>query len=353
MAVEWIEDFGYGGTSDSMEDRYPSNLFHATTAAVTPGKFVGYAFGRGGGEQIADSWWRTPSLGMRRRRWVGQWVRIDDPAPAGAYLLAFVAGGVEQLRLDVALEAGGDWSLRVMRGTFELAASRVIPRNEWVFVEFFAAIHPTVGEYELQLDGIQELVAEDVNTADAGVPDFDAVEWAVDNNTPPSVWQFAHIYVVNDVTPGITGFLGPVVTTHLPPELIGARDELARSAGTDSVALVDEPVVADGDATYLRAQVNGAAVLLRPRRLRHITRPIVAVAAVLDARLETTDTFRRLTTLWRQGGVEVQGPSFELSSTAYGTSVRVLEENPLTSRPWTLGDLAGADRVEAGVEATD
>jgi len=275
-------------------------------------------------------------------------VALSRGAKAGIFLV--FRGGTSAI--NVSIGVGSDGSVIVYRGTSTIIAQSVggiVPAGHTSF-QVKVVISDTVGSVEVRLNGSTTPV---VNLTNADTKD---------SSTAPTVNEvrlglgagaglfgsdvFFDDLVIWDTTGTVNNtWLGDLRVDSYMPNGDGDTVTMTPSTGTTHYTLVDEVPASTTD--YVTGYAVGEKDLFFMGNMTHTPSTVHAVVPV--AHMLKTDAGPRETTLVvKSGGIEYDGPSIALGTTAvkYG---RIVERDPTGDVPWTKSSV---DAVQVGVKVT-
>ena len=250
------------------------------------------------------------------------------------------------VHVAVASTAGG--LLTVKRGSTVLATgTTVLAINGWYYIEIKGTIHDTTGDFEVYIDGVQEvaLTMTGQDTRNAGTGVWDRVN--IGGQAGGGGVDDFYVCDQSGSAPRNT-FLGPVKVETIYPQTdavaAGSNAGLTCSTGTDHGALVDEVVPNTTDynsspTVGLKDTYNYPAMALSGTIFGVQTNLYVAKS---DA------TARQVCAVVRAGGVDYDGANISPTTTFVNyNEIRV--QNPNTVTEWIVADIA---TIQAGMKVT-
>jgi hypothetical protein len=210
------------------------------------------------------------------------------------------------------------------------------PLTTFYYVEFYAKISPTVGAYELRIDGTRWLSASGVNTSSTGDSFANQVRITNLSSVADGAYSIVDDFYIadDDYDDGnalIIGFAGPVKIACRMPAANGATVEMTPNTGLNYSAVDD--FGKDDDTTYVAGDTEGEADVYALDDLEIPLVEIMGVAVHQWARKEDA-LARTFYPLARVGGVEYRGDEKTLT-TSYARYFHAYERNPATGLAWT------------------
>ncbi len=249
------------------------------------------------------------------------------------------AGATQHIYASVAV--GGQWFIKNGLGsTLASATGPVLAGSTWVYAEFKAKLHDTLGSYELRVNESVIYSVTGVDTKNGGTKSV--IDRVVIVNGGGSM-RVDDIYINNGAGSVNNSFLGDVVVEGIIPTGDGASSQFVGSDGnsTSNWQLVDDMLMTD----YVESGTSGN---VDTYAMADLTRASGSVFAVMVTNLsaKTDAGARGLKPVIRRSGVNYDGAEDTLAQTV-DVGWDIWELDPSTSAPWTV---AGVNAMEAGVK---
>jgi hypothetical protein len=229
-------------------------------------------------------------------------------------------------------------------------SSRTIPATPvetFFYVELMGKISPTVGAYELRIDGVRWLSGSGLNTSSTG--DALANQVRVINTSQVAdgaVVVIDDFYISDDSTDSgraaITGFAGPVHIRCLEETGNGSVIQFTPASNTNA-SMIDETGGEDADGTYNSGSVHKSADSFVLEDLAIPQATIKAVAVHQWARKEDA-LYRALAPMALLNTSQYPGDDEPLGAT-YERVFHAFERNPRTDATWTLSEVNGSMEI--------
>lgn len=209
--------------------------------------------------------------------------------------------------------------------------------NFWDYWEFRIKISATVGEFEVRRNGTQVHLGTGLNTGAVAIGNL----FLLNFNTSNGNTRVDDFYVVNNVDS--QGFLGEVRSHFITVSEDTNQKEWEQSnVSVPSYTLLSE-LASDGDTSYISSRASGATDLyevgslpLQPVLIAGV-RPLIQARAVLGP-------VNLVSILKAENGNTNEFTTSNIPSTfgaglQHGAGFGILQNNPITTAPWTFEDL--------------
>ena len=220
------------------------------------------------------------------------------------------------------------------------------PLTTFFYVEVYAKISPTVGAYELRIDGVRWLSASGVNTSTTGGSLANQVRVTNLSSAADGAYSIVDdFYIADDDTDDgnatLIGFAGPVKIACRIPTGAGASSEWTPLSGANYTN-VDDPASTgkDGDTSYVASLTDGAVDVYAHDALEVVNPTIVTVAVHQWAR-KVDGTTRTITPIAYVSSTEYQGNETSLG-VSYARVFHGFDTNPATGIAWTRAQVSSA-----------
>lgn len=270
-------------------------------------------------------------------------------------LLQFYQSDEKESQVDLRLYENRH--LICFNDTFNRLSDSLIPNalapDRWAYIEIRMVQHPSNGEIEIYVDGIQKLNITGQDTqGDSNIAYFDSVifqgaEGASASDVSENV-LIDDIYIV-DTTGGapLNTFLGPIKVEGLFPTAEGGTIDFTPSTGTDNSAMVDDNP--KDDATTYNESTDTASNkdLFATSNLSTITGTIFGVQ--ITAQAVSQQGFPvGLQCIVFENATQGTGNVIEVTTDNKFLSVQhIFDENPDTTSAWTVSEV---NAMEIGYE---
>jgi hypothetical protein len=270
-------------------------------------------------------------------------------APMAFNFLECADGSTPQIGLGYAV--ANPMSIRVYRGTTEIASGGALPTSGWKCLEARFVIHPTTGVVQVWLDGVL-VINFTGNTRSSSANQITALAVGlrkiINGATGGAVTDYMQFddLAVNDTTGARNaGQIGQGGIVALRPTADTADADFTPSSGSDHYALVDE-TQADGDTTYLSAVNSGDRDIFE--LANPATGAVDALMAVCVTRV-ASGAGRGLAPTLRSGATTAVG-SVGYATNTYTAQTQLWESDPNTSAAWTATAL---NSLQIGITLTN
>ncbi len=250
-------------------------------------------------------------------------------------IIRFRADGVQHASLFYNTTSKKVSVVTVPGGTL---GSFYVSARTWHWVEIKLIISDTVGEFTVQVDGIEVFTQTGLDTAASASLFVNNID-LVGNDTVDHTWEIDDIVIHTEAD-----FLGDVKIETLRPDADGATNNFTPLAGTNWES-VDEAPGPDGDTSYVESSTAGHQDLYTTGNQAGTVDTIYAVAVRANAK-KTDAGSRSIRMLTRTVSTTAQG-IVDPMLTDYNYHVHVFENDPTTSVAWTQ---SGVDAMQIGVE---
>jgi len=354
MAMLWMDGFDWiDPAADAVALQYALNCRYRSADMIYSSPDAHCTPGRSGGTGLHlyhyAQYFRTPALqeiGVSDKVFIGYAVKINqlglDLSPIRGYRLGSQQF-VFQLRASdgfARLYPGGSW----FDPGFQVGS--------WYYVELYVCAHPSLGEYEVRINGVTKCQGTGVDMAQQSAAGWTNIFFYSHASVSGGA-VYDDIYVLDDQGSVNNGFLGDVKISTLRPTG-DAVTQWSRSEGNENFALVDEgpvdPACEDvwNDRDYVSSGVSGKKDLYDHENLSAEFRgsPIQAVQLVSAVRT-TNPQIVTLNSKCLSGVTEVDIRSDPLAGDKYLPIIGIQETDPETGILWTPG---GLNAAQFGVE---
>jgi hypothetical protein len=249
--------------------------------------------------------------------------------------------GIGHLRIDLA--TGG--FIRVIRnatGTALGTSTGALLPGVRYFVEIKATIHDTAGSVEVRVDGATWLQLTNVDTRNGGTGVVDTFGFGAAQGGAIQT-DYDDLYICDNSGASNNDFLGDVKVETLRPTGSGAHTDFTPSAGSNWQNVDD--AAPNDDTDYNSSAVAGARDSFAMSDLATSQGSVKAVQQMTRLRKDDAGTRTARASL-RVGATDYDGAGQSVQDT-YVSRLRVVEQNPATSAPWTISDV---NALEAGYE---
>lgn len=211
--------------------------------------------------------------------------------------------------------------------------TEIVP-GTWYYLELRAKLHATLGEVEVRINGVQDLLVTGVNTGSPGTYSFVQLQGYFTQN-------YDDMYIVDRSGSTNNDFLGDVRVETIFPTGAGAHTDFTPSAGSNWQN-VDEATPND-DSDYNASGTPGDIDTFALGNLATLAGSVLGVQ--INNRWRKDDAgSRSMRRVIRTGGSDFEGADVSLSD-SYSSSRDLLELNPDTAAGWTIADV---NALEAG-----
>lgn len=250
-------------------------------------------------------------------------------------------GATSHMRLGHSTSTG---VLSARRSTTEVANSgaRVLPTNEWHYIEVKTTVADTGGIFVVRVDG-EEWINYTGDTKNAGTATtIDRIQWS----GPSGTWRIDDVYVCDGIGATSNDFLGDVKVETLLPNGNGVTSQWVGSDGNsvDNYALVDE--VPANTTDYVASPTIGNRDLYEFGNLQMTSGQVIGVQPTYYGQKSDAGAASIIDVARLADGTVDTGPSKALSTTWSQAAGKVREAKP-GGGAWTISDVNGA---QFGVE---
>lgn len=282
----------------------------------------------------------------------GQNFRQDGATIDGSanHAMIFTLGATDQMTLRWVEVSNNseEYRLEVRRGglggSVLATMTQALHRGSWHYIEFKVLSHPSAGTYEVVVDGTTVLSATSQDTTGAGSQDIDGHEWAMH----PS-GEADDIYVLNGLGGVNDDFLGHIYVEGLRPNGGGNQTDWTGVSGTN-FANVDEPGTGSLGTDHNQTSTATDVDLYAYPSLARIAGASVSIPAVqqITHMALAAGGSEAMHNTFRSGGMEHDGTTQTVDTTAQRTREDTWETNLAESVAWNVADINAG---EFGVEA--
>lgn len=248
--------------------------------------------------------------------------------PAYDEMMAFVANsGSEQCILHLGT---GD-TLYITRGSSTVVANGSTPLvpGTWNYIEFRIVVSDTVGEVEVMLNGVQEIIQTNIDTKNTSVGSVNQIYFSTCR------WQDSgridDVYAVSTAGSVNNDFLGDCRVDTLSVLGNGTTNQWDALVGPSNYQDVDD-ATPDDDSTYIYTAVDGEIDLFDIENMSQATDVFGVQVCARAEKPDAGDAFVRLGV--RSGGANYFGPDQGLS-VGYTHLKQIFETDPHTNGVWT------------------
>jgi hypothetical protein len=326
MSIEHVDSFDHYNNLTNFRRKYDVS---STTSGVTSGRF-------GGSAASCQNSFFALTLTAQQTRVVGFAFLFNNPTiSAGTTLCQFTDSGTNQV--DVRLTATGQ--LQVTRNGTQLGISsaNVIVGFTWYYIEFKSKIDPTVGTYEVRVNGVTVVSGTGANTRNTANSSANGVTMGFFANTQG---QFVDdLYILNTLGSVNNDFLGECRILLKAPTGDGASTQWAPSTGVNHWANVDDNP--PNDDTDYNSDANVGDIDLYTYPAVAPTGLIAGVQTVMCVRKDDAGT-RQLSEVCRSGGTNFVGSGVFTMLSTYLMFREIRETDPATGIAWTQSGVNNA-----------
>ena len=218
--------------------------------------------------------------------------------------------------------------------------AKPVINNSWHFIEYEIKIDDGVGSCKLWIDGEPQLNLVNIDTKGQVVGQ--ANRFSFNGHPYSDGCNFDDAYC-------LTGELAAKGESRaqLMPVTTYVLEQWTPLTGDSNAAMIDEQQC-DMDTTYNSTSTVGAKDLFELLNVTGNPETIHAVQVSIAARKDDAGT-RVMNHIPKHGGVEWLGPN-QFQTTSYTFQRLILEENPVTTDPWTLADV---NALQAGYQLAE
>jgi hypothetical protein len=356
MAIRFIEGFELNAATSTAFDQY----YERKMAGIqgTPAQTDGY---RIGSALDGSSYKFTTPEFTDQDVWILHWSWYFDSVATSSQGagIDILKASTSQLTVNVRSFTGVSdtddrYYVDIKRGATTLATVGPFWSSKWHTFELKVTIDPAAGAYELKVNGVSEVSATGVNTADTAAADADQFIFSVDNGIRSM--RLDHVIVADDTGANVNDFFGQCLVVELLPNGEGDDLDWTPSTGTTHYSLVNEAmpsgiVLTTEDAKRVTSETATDVDRWHMGNLATLGVPsgatILGMSVETCAAMEASGT-RDLRPVFKDTtAATAEGTSFSVTSTAFDTFVEIWEVNPATSAAWTV---ATVDAGQFGVK---
>jgi hypothetical protein len=367
MGLIYLDSMDHYGTLQAT-GKWTSGDFN--DAGVLPPSYVEATGGRQGSQAITNDRSGNDStvgvspsggewiqIGMAYQTDVGSdddIIKISDVASSGVYMLVLK----RNLNGGFRIRNGSNDTFGTTLGN---SRARLWHSNEWVYIEFRARIHASLGECYLYVNGKKEigLTGQDtIGTGPAtpiGRVEIRADGWMDDLYICETGGSDAELDASNDSSPGDCHVEALIAVAGN-----GNYTAWTPASGVDHGAMVDDPMDPDPEPTDRRTDwpdgattVNTSATVGQKDSYNHDTIAQTTHTKIWGVQLNSwmaKDAIgnREVTPFVRMSSTDYSGTA-EALATSYLDYLTIWQRRPSDSAAWTIADI---DAAEFGVEVT-
>ena len=339
MTLRFMEGFEANQTSAALVLKYPGATIDAGASFVT-GRLHGIALSSGDGLTT----FTKVMPAAHDELVVGMALYVDNPySVANIELIAFYNGATKVHTLE--LQASGDdyqFVGKTGAGATIFTSAATYTAGAYRYIEYKVDFETgATGSYDLVVNEVSADSGSGVVTGTTNTT-CDTVEINI-RRDPGGDVRLDDIYGLDTAGGQRADFLGDFVIEAITVDAEGNQNDWTPSAGADNSDLVDDPLVNDGDTTYVSTEDNSDIDLYTYTDLAFIAANILGIEVQIDARIVTSGA-RNLQVVHRHTDtVETNSASVSVDDTAYKFYSAIFEQEPGGAADWTLGDLNGAE----------
>lgn len=268
----------------------------------------------------------------------GGWIYfITGSSPSYVRFFQMMDGVTTQL--DLRGDSAGHISL-TRNGTGLATSTNTLTANTWYHIEFKATIDPSVGAYEVRVDGVAWIgPTTGANTRATANSYSNGIGFLTD--TSPHRFYVKSAYVLDTTGSVANNFLGQVRVACLRPTEAGNYSQWTPNAGVNFSG-VDE-VLLDSDTTFNMSATANQIDTFRMTDCPIPSGSVYGVQHVLGAK-QDGGAARRVSSVQRSASVDYVGTSQALSG-SYSFLLDPKTVNPATSAAYTVSEV---NALEAG-----
>lgn len=340
MALRFCDSVSHYAAANITQKWTGEGLTGPPTLTIGTGRLAGgsihYAFGGTSGSR-----WAFMTLDNQQTWIIGHAFKCDT-LPAGARVINGLRdAGTNQVDVRI----NNDGTLSVTRnGTVLATGTTALSAATWYYIEFKCKIDPTVGTYEVRLNGSgsAEISGSGANTRNTA--NSTANQPFVGSQNAGTNWaaDWCDIYFCDTTGSTNNDFLGDVRVEALFPNGNGNSSQFTGSDGnsTDNYLLVDESTPND-DTDYVEDSTVTDKDTYAYTNPTPTTGTVYGVQTVPYARKTDAGT-RSIRELARLSATEIDNGADITLSTSYLYYPKVFETKP-GGGAWTLSDVSSAE----------
>jgi len=276
---------------------------------------------------------------------------IMGAAVSVSTLLAAARNGIfvvyDGTTAQLAVKVNSDGTLSVLRGdtatgTVLGTTSSGISTGSFFYIEFKALIDPTVGTYEIKINGTSALSGSGANTRNSSASQWTRVGLGKEGGNTPGASANIDIddfYVCDGSGANNNTYLGDVrVKAQLPSTGNGTNADFTCSTGTDHGALVDE-------TTPNTSDYNSSSTVNHRDTYNFATLGLSGTVKAVQTSLYTAKSdagTRTVAPVHRISGANYDGTTVSLG-TSFTYQLQVYETSPATAAAWTTTEINAAE----------
>lgn len=245
------------------------------------------------------------------------------------------------LQVDLRIDTSGHFVV-TRNGTTLGTSTTAITAAAFHYVELKVKIDPTVGTYDVQLDGVNILTGTGANTRNSANSTADRVKIGVLTNVGVGTTYCDDLYICDGTGSVNKDFLGDCRVDVVAPSANGTNTGLTPSTGTNHAALVSDTTSND-DTNY---NSGATAALKDTYAMVGITHNPVSIFGVFTNMTVKKDDggLRKIKDVVRSAGTDYDGSSeYVLAGSSYQMFRQLHEVDPATSAAWTKANLNAAE----------
>lgn len=351
MALVWMDGFDKYGTTDGgavnpagiLRTRYNQRQERVDTYAGRYGDYSIVSYWNNA------SWIQTPSLTTDDTLIVGFSMYCPDPHNDGEIFQlrspknyhSMVVGGVS-------LNLNSDRSLTLYRGITSLGstASGVVPLGGWCTIELKIVCDNSAGEYELHVDGTDELSATGVDTQYSTDSYHSVVRFngGLASTTPDYGVRIDDFWVCSGSGGEWSDFLGPAARiTTLSPNADGDWTLWTEQPSGNHYEVLDEAI--QDDTNYVESSTVDEIDLYEYESVATLN-TLLGVQVVTET-ITTEPNAWSIKTVILHDTTEDADAGQTVGTDDWTAISRIMEKNPVTSNLWTTTDV---NNLQAGIK---
>jgi hypothetical protein len=342
MALRWIEGWETHTGTAQLGRKYATQT---GSIVVQSGRVFGNSAG------VLSLVAVTPSFGLQDTLVLGIGVRLSSQQAglnSNAQGFYFERGGLEQAHVEFVSNAGSFEFAIKRAGTTIFTTSSAFAYGVWHYFEFKLTLDTTTGAYEIRQNESTIASGSSVNLANTGSDQADGFAIRFTSNVSTSLF-LDDIYVLDTTDSVNNDFKGDSVVEGILPNANGATIQWTNLGGSASnFQNVDDAATTPTDGTNANSgDTLGEKDLYALGDLTQITGDVHGVQVGVQLALDTAGT-RDVDVRFRdQTTSEAVIDTHTVASTTYDEFTTILDENPVTTNPWSISDI---DNGQFGVE---
>lgn len=245
-------------------------------------------------------------------------------------------GVADSTSLQFSLWGDGSGKLVVYRGMTVVATStNTLTLNTWHHLEMKVKIDPTVGTYEVRVNGAAWIgPTTGANTRASANSTADKAVWGTSGTS--SIY-YKNNYVLNDSGSVGNDFVGPCRIAVLRPANPGAVSDWTPNGGTNATCVGE--TIFDGDSSFNQSGTAGQKDTFDMTAMPAASGTVYGVQAVLGMR-QDAGAQRTVRVIQRHSGSDSNWTSINPSGT-HGFFTDAKSVSPVTSSGFTISEING------------